>query len=178
MMGTTIKNERHDDAEINEMARRIMEQNRAKMTQPGMPPMGYPGMPGAGPMQMARPGQPMIQNYMANNQQNGNNLPGNKASTSNGTNKPEKALDEDSRKGRFGWAEFEKTPIPFTFRYVLFCNIVVIIQWTKNGKILQYIVCGCTIISKAENQRFLKFFFTPQDPFGAVLFKNNLDFSL
>lgn len=61
MMGTTIKNERHDDAEINEMARRIMEQNRAKMTQPGMPPMGYPGMPGAGPMQMARPGQPMIQ---------------------------------------------------------------------------------------------------------------------
>ena len=124
MMGTTIKNERHDDAEINEMARRIMEQNRAKMTQPGMPPMGpgYPGMPGAGPMQMARPGQPMIQNYMANNQnqQNNsmNNLPGSKASTSNGTMKPEKALDEDSRKGRFGWAEFEKTPIPFIFRYV------------------------------------------------------------
>jgi len=122
MMGTTIKNERHDDAEINEMARRIMEQNRAKMTQPGMPPMGpgYPGMPGAGPMQMARPGQPMIQNYMANNQnqQNNsmNNLPGSKASTSNGTMKPEKALDEDSRKGRFGWAEFEKTPIPFIFR--------------------------------------------------------------
>ena len=115
MMGTTIKNERHDDAEINEMARRIMEQNRAKMTQPGMPPMGYPGMPG-GPMQMARPGQPMIQNYMSN-QQNVH-LPG-KASTSNGTMKPEKALDEDSRKGRFGWAEFEKTPIPFIFRYYM-----------------------------------------------------------
>ena len=116
MMGTTIKNERHDDAEINEMARRIMEQNRAKMTQPGMP-MGYPGMPGGpgGPMQMARPGQPMIQNYMSGNQQNVH-LPG-KASTSNGTMKPEKALDEDSRKGRFGWAEFEKTPIPFIFRY-------------------------------------------------------------
>ena len=132
-MGTTIKNERHDDAEINEMARRIMEQNGAKMTQPGMPPMGpgYPGMPGAGPMQMARPGQPMIQNYMANNQnqQNNsmNNLPGSKASTSNGTMKPEKALDEDSRKGRFGWAEFEKTPIPFIFRYVF-------TQLTKNGK--------------------------------------------
>merc|ERR1719411_105318 len=62
----------------------------------------------------------MIQNYMANNQnqQNNsmNNLPGSKASTSNGTMKPEKALDEDSRKGRFGWAEFEKTPIPFIFR--------------------------------------------------------------
>ena len=118
MMGTTIKNERHDDAEINEMARRIMEQNRAKMTQPGMP-MGYPGMPGGpgGPMQMARPGQPMIQNYMSGNQQNVH-LPG-KASTSNGTMKPEKALDEDSRKGRFGWAEFEKTPIPFIFRYYM-----------------------------------------------------------
>merc|ERR1719192_940784 len=55
----------------------------------------------------------MIQNYMSN-QQNVH-LPG-KASTSNGTMKPEKALDEDSRKGRFGWAEFEKTPIPFIFR--------------------------------------------------------------
>ena len=66
-MGTTIKNERHDDAEINEMARRIMEQNRAKLAQPGMPPMGYPGMAG-GPMQMARPGQPMISNYLPNQQ--------------------------------------------------------------------------------------------------------------
>merc|ERR1719216_562261 len=56
----------------------------------------------------------MIQNYMSGNQQNVH-LPG-KASTSNGTMKPEKALDEDSRKGRFGWAEFERNPIPYIFR--------------------------------------------------------------
>ena len=33
MMGTTVKAERHDDAEINELARRIAEQNRAKLAQ-------------------------------------------------------------------------------------------------------------------------------------------------
>ena len=63
MMGTTIKNERHDDAEINEMARRIVEQNRQKLAQPGMP-MGYPPGMAPGGMQMVRPGQPMISNYM------------------------------------------------------------------------------------------------------------------
>ena len=63
MMGTTIKNERHDDAEINEMARRIVEQNRQKLAQPGMPMGSPPGMAPGG-MQMVRPGQPMISNYM------------------------------------------------------------------------------------------------------------------
>ena len=66
MMGTSVKTERHDDAEINEMARRIIEQNRQKSgQQPGMPPMGYP--PHAGQMAMSnRPGQPTIQNYLTN----------------------------------------------------------------------------------------------------------------
>merc|ERR1719328_606324 len=58
----------------------------------------------------ARPGQPMISNYMQGAQQP-------RATTSAKVEqKVEKALDEDSRKGRFGWAEFEKTPIPFIFR--------------------------------------------------------------
>ena len=114
MMGTTIKNERHDDAEINEMAKRIMEQNRAKVAQqPGLP-MGYPGqIPGQ--MAMSRPGQPMIQNYLT-----GNHLSQQaqlKATTSSPTKAVvEKPLDEESRKGRFGWAEFDKNPIPYIFR--------------------------------------------------------------
>merc|ERR1719266_634580 len=60
---------------------------------------------------MARPGQPMIQNYMPNQMHLNQQRP----STSDGK-KPEKALDEDSRKGRFGWAEFERNPIPYIFR--------------------------------------------------------------
>merc|ERR1719219_2769612 len=59
----------------------------------------------------------MIQNYMQ-----GNNLQLNaqlRATTSDGVNKVDKPLDEESRKGRFGWADsqyFDKNPIPFIFR--------------------------------------------------------------
>merc|ERR1719412_373219 len=60
---------------------------------------------------MARPGQPMIQNYMPNQMHLNQQRP----STSDGK-KPEKLVDEDSRKGRFGWAEFERNPIPHIFR--------------------------------------------------------------
>ena len=56
-----VKTERHDDHEINELAKKIAEQNRAKMTAMPMAVPGYPGMPNM--MQMARPGQPGIQNY-------------------------------------------------------------------------------------------------------------------
>jgi hypothetical protein len=33
----------------------------------------------------------------------------------------EKRIDEDSRKGRFGWCEFEKNFIPYIFRCGPFC---------------------------------------------------------
>ena len=61
-MGTVVKSEpRQDDREINEMARRIIEQNRQKAAQqPGVHP-GYQAM------HMARPGQPGIANYFQNN---------------------------------------------------------------------------------------------------------------
>merc|ERR1719412_3205409 len=52
---------------------------------------------------MARPGQPMIQNYMPNQM----HLNQQRASTSDG---------KKTRKGRFGWAEFERNPIPYIFR--------------------------------------------------------------
>lgn len=109
-MGTTVKAERHDDAEINELARRIAEQNRAKLAQqPGVAPMpGYPG----GQLQMSsRPGQPMISNYMQGGPQ-----PKPTTSGQDQKQKIEKAIDEESKKGRFGWAEFEKNLIPYIFR--------------------------------------------------------------
>ena len=110
MMGTSVKTERHDDAEINEMARRILEQNRAKVAQqPGIAPPGYP----AGQLQMSagRPGQPMISNYMT-----GGAAGAPVKAPSSEPKKVEKALDEESKKGRFGWAEFEKNLIPYIFR--------------------------------------------------------------
>jgi len=117
MMGTTVKSERHDDAEINEMARRIMEQNRQKVAQqPGIAPMGYP--PGQIPAQMAmsRPGQPMMTNYLTGNNMHLNNSAHLKATPGGSDKKVEKAIDEESKKGRFGWAEFDKIPLPYIYR--------------------------------------------------------------
>ena len=102
MMGA-VKTERHDEHEINEMAKKIAEQNRAKLT--AMPPgPGYPN--GIHPMHLARPGQPGIQNFFGQVRMLGQE---------NGVVE-EKRIDEESRKGRFGWCEFEKNYIPYIFR--------------------------------------------------------------
>ena len=105
-MMAAVKTERHDDHEINELAKKIAEQNRAKMTAMPMAVPGYPGMPNM--MQMARPGQPGIQNYY---RQSGGGGP----HAENGVAE-EKKMDEESKKGRFGWFEFEKNYIPYIFR--------------------------------------------------------------
>ena len=104
-MGTVVKSEpRTDDREINEMAKRIIEQNKQKAAQqPGVHP-GYPGMP--------RPGVPGMPPYYQNR-------PGQTAGASTSATVPaevEKKIDEESRRGRFGWVEFEKNYIPYIFR--------------------------------------------------------------
>jgi len=124
MMGT-VKQERHDDREINEMARRIAEQNRQKAaTAPGMQP-GYPAAAapaGSNQYQMTQVrGQPAIQNYFARNgaaAANGGAAASNGGSAANGAAAAvdDKRLDDESRRGRFGWCEFEKNHIPYIFR--------------------------------------------------------------
>ena len=112
-MGTTVKSEvREDDAEIREMARRITEQNRQKMNP------AVPGVVGSGgPMQMARPGQPMIQNYLSYQQQaQGQGRHGQQPQSLGQIPAVDDRLDVSSKKGRFGWCEFEKNFIPFIFR--------------------------------------------------------------
>merc|ERR550532_244305 len=59
----------------------------------------------------SRPGQPMISNYMQGGPQ-----PKPTTSGQDQKQKVEKAIDEESKKGRFGWAEFEKNLIPYIFR--------------------------------------------------------------
>ena len=116
--GTRVKAERQDDHEINEMARKIVEQNRNKV---GLVQAGMPMQPGH--MTMARPGQPMIQNYMnmpgAARRPN-NVVAGQSGGVANNSNQDgnstERKIDSDSKRGRFGWCEFEKNYIPFIFR--------------------------------------------------------------
>ena len=123
MMGTTVKTERHDDAEINAMAKKIAEQNRQKVMTAGTPIVGPNGQ-----VTYARPGQPAIHNYMnrpggaAGAYPGGRAAPGGVAgapsagSSSSGGKEDEKKVDAESRKGRFGWCSFEKNDIPYIFR--------------------------------------------------------------
>ena len=111
-MGTTVKSEvREDDAEINALARKITEENRRKMN-PAVP--GHvPGQ--GGPMQMVRPGQPGIQNYLSYQQQAQGRHRQQQQQQQGGQSVPD-VDDASSKKGRFGWCEFEKNFIPFIFR--------------------------------------------------------------
>ena len=105
-MSAVVKSEpRHDDREINEMAKRIIEQNKQKAAQ-------QPGVHGyAGQGMMGRPGQPGVPSYYQNNR------PGQSGSASgSAAQEAEKKIDEESRRGRFGWCEFEKNYIPYIFR--------------------------------------------------------------
>ena len=74
-----------------------------------------PGVGGVQPgyaMTQARPGQPTIQNYFGAGGAAAKAAGGGSGSQP----EPEKRSDDESRKGRFGWCEFEKNHIPFIFR--------------------------------------------------------------
>ena len=104
-MVTQIKTERPDEAEINELARQMIEQNKAKMlNQAGLNPLGS----GIVRVQMNHLGQ-LVTVQNSHQQNNGNN-----AKKSQGVGGL--ALDEDSRKGRFGWHGIEKTFMPYIFK--------------------------------------------------------------
>jgi len=138
-----VKEERDDDEEINELARKIAETNRQKLAQAQHLSSQY--NPVSGPVALARPGQPSIAQYFRGpgEQQeaamNGTAAPPAAAAT-NGTvavTKPaepaavsavkdingkaaaaiDKPVDEESKKGRFGWFDIEKVYLPFIFRY-------------------------------------------------------------
>ncbi|TRY67524.1 hypothetical protein TCAL_04360 [Tigriopus californicus] len=117
MMGPnapTVKREHHDDHEINEMARKIAETNRAKVQQ-SMQGMAVAAAAAAanGHYQMARPGQPSIQNFMGRR----GGVAGGPLATAPPPPPEENKVDGESRRGRFGWSEFEKNYIPFVYRY-------------------------------------------------------------
>ena len=97
-MSSAVKNELQvkadagpDDHKINELAKKMAEQNRAKMA-------------ATYPVQMARPRHPVIQGQVRGSGRRENGVA------------EEKQIDDESRKGRFGWCEFEKNVIPYFFR--------------------------------------------------------------
>ena len=129
------KPERCDEQEVAELARQIREANEARFAS-GLGFLYNPLVRGA--LNYATPGQPTIQQFFSPPPQlqqpqqektTAVNM-STTATTVNGANngsvtKPEAPsdkekqalLDEESKKGRFGWFDIEKTYLPFIFRY-------------------------------------------------------------
>ena len=69
MMGSSLKSERTDDHEINELAKKILEQNATKVRQRQQQQQlqqqqQYAASLQGNAVQMARPGQPLMHNYL------------------------------------------------------------------------------------------------------------------
>jgi len=120
-----VKEERADEAEINDLARKIAEVNKQKLAQSQHLAAQQQAL--NGPVALARPGQPGIQQYFSN-MSNGNvptavtngktaETPGKPAAEMNGKAGSDKPIDEESKKGRFGWFDIEKVFLPLIFRY-------------------------------------------------------------
>jgi len=158
-----VKEERDDEEEINELARKIAETNRQKLVQAQL----YQNAQLTGPVALARPGQPGIAQFfnrgtaqavagglpalVTSSVMNGTAVapagapqppqpppaappavngsaapsPVNKASSEaplpvskdSKASVVDKPVDEESKKGRFGWFDIEKVYLPFIFRY-------------------------------------------------------------
>ena len=110
-----VKEERDDEAEIVELAKKFREANRAKLAQTAIFQNSQPVI--TGPLNMARAGQPTIGQYFNGNAKEG-------AAVTNGGTAPVKPVqegsdepvDEESKKGRFGWFDIEKQFLPYIFR--------------------------------------------------------------
>lgn len=133
------KEEKYDEAEINELAKKIRQANEARFAS-GLGYLYNPLVTGQ-PLTLAHPGQPTIQQFF------GGGAPQHQqqvqvvqqshpidmssgvlvTAATNGTgtvSKPEQAdkekqalIDEESKKGRFGWFDIEKTYLPYIYRY-------------------------------------------------------------
>lgn len=96
-----VKQERHDEAEIQELAAKMVEANRAKMSTPARPQMPV--------------GQSMnILSFLtSSNKKSKNDTNSVTLTTIEATRN---AVDEDSVRGRFGWTTLGKVHIPYIFR--------------------------------------------------------------
>jgi len=139
------KPERYDEVEIAELARQIREANEARFAS-GLGYLYNPLVTGQ-PLNYAHPGQPTIQQFFGGGRQQQqpqqqqqqqhaaldmsaavvNGAAVTPATNGAGVTKPESnsqtdkekaaLLDEESKKGRFGWFDIEKTYLPYIYRY-------------------------------------------------------------
>lgn len=127
LSGVTVKEERHDEAEINEMAAKMKESHRQATAKAAAAQIvAATGRVPPGVQAATTNGQSNIMNFLTRKgapppqlQQIGINhsqdltKPKIEQTTADGEKKP---ADEESQKGRFGWTTFGKTHIPFILR--------------------------------------------------------------
>lgn len=124
-----VKQERHDEAEIRELAAKFMEANKAKMAMPQRPPQ--------------QPGQSMnILSFLGSDK----SKPKNNGSPSEADSKN---IDEESVKGRFGWTLMGKIHIPYITRSGESYCAVRMVEMKVLNKLLNYLhqdLYNCTNI--------------------------------
>ncbi|PNF34901.1 hypothetical protein B7P43_G01413 [Cryptotermes secundus] len=141
-----IKQERPDEAEIRELAAKMVEANKAKMASGATRPVGQGGQ-----QHIVQPGQPGILNYLSRGS-NGQTKPSSekdKKSGTGGESDRTSPSDEDSVRGRFGWVTLGKCHIPFIFRSGEKYCAVRMVEMKLLNKYLSYLhsdIYSCTCI--------------------------------
>ncbi|XP_012261758.1 uncharacterized protein LOC105689369 isoform X2 [Athalia rosae] len=148
----TVKQEKPDDAEIRELAAKMVEANKAKM---GPAVAGQPRAAGLA----SQPNLPGILSYLSSNLKRPAD-----SSLPKPTQLPEGKLplDDDSQRGRFGWTSFGKCHIPYIFRAGEKYCAVRILESKLLNKYLGYLhadIYSCTCIrsyyiTEAESKLF------------------------
>lgn len=160
LSGVTVKEERHDEAEINEMAAKMKETHRqATAKAVAAQIVSATGRVPTGLATATTNGQPNILNYLTRKgaappqlQQIGiaNQQDLNKAKNDTATADCEKKpTDEESQKGHFGWATFGKTHIPYILRQSEKYCAVRMVEMKLLNKYLNYLhpdIYSCTCV--------------------------------
>ncbi|XP_011157414.1 uncharacterized protein LOC105194265 isoform X1 [Solenopsis invicta] len=103
-----VKQERQDDAEIRELAAKMVEAHKAKMLA-SMPAVQQQQRPQC---LISQPNLPGILGYLNKRPSDGPSAPKPPISSENKVPTP----DDDSQRGRFGWTSFDDCHIPYLFR--------------------------------------------------------------
>ncbi|XP_044575558.1 uncharacterized protein LOC123259273 isoform X2 [Cotesia glomerata] len=141
-----VKQERPDEAEIRELAAKMVEANKAKMQSMPAPPVrpANNNLPG---------GQTGILGYLTRKPVEGTGAGA--AAQPAAAKSPSKdqdgkvPLDDESQRGRFGWVSFEKVHIPYIFRGSEKYCAVRILEAKLLNKYLNYLhsdIYSCTCI--------------------------------
>lgn len=145
-----VKQERHDEAEINELAVKMIEQHKASAAKQAQ---AQPPQRLLNQTNQAGGGQSNILNYMTRKPATTPTATGAPSNDSSKEGSPDsadkKACDEESVKGRFGWTNFSKVNIPYIYRQTEKYCAVRMVELKLLNKYLNYLhqdIYNCTCV--------------------------------